>query len=195
MRMNERLKIHPSFFVFWTITCLLDVDGYLWQFVLAAGIHELGHAAAVFLAGGRIDTLVLYAAGACMNIHHTRGYVCDILIAAAGPLSGFIAAIVSAELGNLSFSGVNLLLSLFNCLPILPLDGGCIVAYLLCLSPAGLRGYDFLCFLSLAESLGIIGLGCYVWQRTGTNIALLVIGLTLFAGNCGLQRIREEKAT
>ncbi|MDO5548374.1 MAG: hypothetical protein Q4F79_07795 [Eubacteriales bacterium] len=194
MRRNEWLHIHPSFFVFWTVTCLLDADGYLWQFVLAAGIHEMGHAAAVFLAGGRIDQLVLYAAGACMQVHHPRGYWCDIAIAAAGPLAGFAAAIVSAGWGNLSFAGVNLLLSLFNCLPVLPLDGGCIVAYLLCLSPAGLRGYDFLCWVSLAESAGLIALGFYVWCRTGTNLALLVIGIILFVGNCGRQRM-HEKAT
>ena len=183
MRRNERLVVAPSFYAFWTVTCLLDADGYLMQFVAAAILHELGHAAAVLLMGGQIDQLVLYAAGACMKIHHRRGYLCDIFITAAGPMAGFGAAVISAHMGCISFAGVNFLLSVFNCLPILPLDGGCLVAYLLCLSPAGLRGCDVFRWISLAESIGITPIGWYVWCRTGTNLALLVIGMLLIAGN------------
>lgn len=185
MKRTDRLCVRPSFFVFWTIACLLDSDGTLPLFVLAAGIHELGHAVAVWIAGGTVDQVVLYAAGACMSVHHSRGYVCDLLIAAAGPLAGFVTAWISGQIGWISFAGVNVILSVLNCLPIVPLDGGCMLASLLCLSPLGLRGQDALCVLSLVQSAALTVLGAYLLYRTGTNIALLVIGVTLTAGNLG----------
>lgn len=192
MRIADQLELHPSFFVFWTIACLLDADGTLPLFVFAAAVHELGHAAAVQLAGGRVERIVLYAAGACMQVRHGRGYGGDLLIAAAGPLAGCLAAWIAAQAGWISFAGANLILSLFNCLPIVPLDGGCMLSSLLCLSPLGLRGGDALRVLSLVQSLALTALGACLLIRTGSNIALLVIGLTLTAGNLGCGRMPLE---
>lgn len=181
----EQISIHPSFYLFWTLYCLLSRGAYIWDFVLAAVIHELGHIAAVALFGGEIQQLIFYAAGICMRIHHQRGYICDSVIAAAGPLAGMLAAVIGMKLGWYEFAGANFLLTMLNCLPILPLDGGCIVAYALCLSPAGLRGYDALRMMSLAGSVLLMGAGVYIWYLTGSNVSLLVIGITLFLGNCG----------
>lgn len=192
MRITDRLEIRPSFFVFWTAACLLDADGTLPLFVLAAAVHELGHAAAVYLAGGRVERMVLYAAGACMQVRHGRGYTGDLVIAAAGPLAGALAAWISAQAGWVSFAGANLILSLFNCLPIVPLDGGCMLSCLLCLSPLGLRGGDVLRALSLVQSLVLTGVGVGLLMRTGNSIALLVIGLMLTAGNLGCGRMPLE---
>ena len=177
--------IHPSFYVFWAVWCLLDQSGYLWYFLLAALVHELGHAAAVLACGGEIRRIILYAAGACIQVHHKKGYPADIGIAAAGPLAGLLMAILCTAVGWTNAAGASLLLTLFNCLPILPLDGGCIAACALCMTPLGLRGYDGLRMVSMAGSAGLVVLGGVVLAETGTNAALLTAGMTLFLGNAG----------
>lgn len=184
--MGTEIKLHPSFFVFWAVFCLLDQEGYLKYFVAAAGLHELGHAAAVYLCGGRVICLRLAGPGACMEVVHPRGYQGDFVIAAGGPATGAIAALVSAALGWTTFCGANTLLTVLNCLPILPLDGGCMMASLLCMTPLGIRGEDMLRAFSRIGALFVALAGLAVLWQTRSNAALLVIGMILLFGKDGV---------
>ncbi len=177
--------VRPSFYVFWLLFCLLDKQEVLRYFVAAALIHEMGHVLAVYRCGSRVEYVELYAAGVCLYIARTRSYAQDFGIAAAGPVAGLLAAWIGAACGWTSFSGANLLLSLFNLLVICPLDGACMLSALLSMTPMGLYGAEILRIWSVFGSAVLILLGSWVWMRTGANPALFCIGCMLFAGNLG----------
>lgn len=98
-------------------------------------VHELGHVMALYMLGFRINGFRVELKGFCIDYFGCAGAVGHALAAAMGPLAGLLYAWAASWAGNrcgsdwlcLS-SGVSLLLSLFNFLPALPLDGGRIFA-------------------------------------------------------------------
>ncbi|MDO7906881.1 M50 family metallopeptidase [Paenibacillus sp. JX-17] len=101
-------------------------------------IHELGHAAAALLLGIQVRSIQLLPFGgvAVIEEHGSMTAGKEIIIALAGPLQNVIMMAAAwlagwAGWGNEAFMDYliqcNLLIALFNLLPILPLDGGKIV--------------------------------------------------------------------
>ena len=104
---------------------------------LAVLAHEAGHAAAIYLTGGRVTALRLAVTGPIICRTGGTDGAREAFCALAGPLAGVLYAIVSAERLPLS-AGMSLVLSAFNSLPALPLDGGRALAAL----AGGARGGD-----------------------------------------------------
>ncbi len=88
--------------------------------------HELGHVLALRLCGCRIRALRLELGGLCLDYSGDPPLAAQLFCALAGPLAGLLYALPVARLGpdgSLS-AGISLLLSGFNLIPALPLDGG-----------------------------------------------------------------------
>ncbi len=88
--------------------------------------HELGHLLALRLCGCRIRALRLELGGLCLDYSGEAPPAAQLFCALAGPLAGVLYALLAAYLGpegELS-AGISLLLSGFNLIPALPLDGG-----------------------------------------------------------------------
>lgn len=119
------------------IICGLETE--LLVISCAACVHEAGHLLAILLCGGKVSGVRIGLTGAVMqyDIASMAGYGKDALIAAAGPAAGFAAAMVARLLPYSEaltlFTGLCLVLSCFNLLPVLPLDGGRILRALLAL--------------------------------------------------------------
>jgi stage IV sporulation protein FB len=101
-------------------------------------VHELGHIVALRLYGMRVRRITADLRGLCIEYSGLCTPLGHAVSALAGPAAGlgyaFAASYYSRGGSNevLTLSaGVSLLLSLFNLLPILPLDGGRIVAALI----------------------------------------------------------------
>ncbi len=187
---TAKLRVEPSFYVFWALFCLLDSEGVLPLFVCAAVIHEMGHVLAIGACGGRIDGVVLSAAGAVIRQSRSLSPPAECLIAAAGPLAGAAAAGILSALHCPMAAGANVLLSLVNSLPLLPLDGGCALRSLLGLLPAaamtaGLRALELASLLGAAV---LTLLGGALLLYTGRNAAGLAVGLFLLGANARLLR-------
>ncbi len=107
--------------------------------LLPVAVHELSHVLALRLLGRRVTDFRLDAQGFVIGC--TGGSaLSDVLIALAGPLGGVVYALLAERAGIDWFSqsaGVSLLLSAFNLLPILPLDGGRVFS-VLCAEHRGL---------------------------------------------------------
>lgn len=115
------LFVQPELLLLAGLFFALDRGGQLAPCLLAAALHELGHALAVLLAGGSILRLKLGTSGAAMETT-PLSYRREAMCALAGPAVGLGLLLVRHRVPWLSLWG--LVQSLYNLLPIYPLDGG-----------------------------------------------------------------------
>lgn len=183
-----KLRAEPSFYVFWAVFCLLDSEGVLPVFAGAALVHELGHVFAIYACGGQVEYVRLSACGAVLRQSRPLSDLSDCAIALAGPTAGITAALLLSAVGFPTAAGANVILSAFNCLPLLPLDGGCALAALLALlSPrAAETGQRALVQLLFAGICMLILGGAALLLHTGRNATVLAAGLFLLGANRSL---------
>jgi len=138
-------------------------------------IHELGHLTAMELLGLKLCELRLELTGLCIGYSGETSRWGQFLTAAAGPALGLIyARLASAARWELA-AGLSMLLSLFNLLPIRPLDGWRMAASLC----TGRWGERVLNALGLLAALSLLCLG-FVYARQGKGFALCAVGTYLF---------------
>ena len=124
----DRRRLTLSLAAVFAALCLYYSGGFalLPALALPVAAHELSHVLALRLLGRRVTGFRLDAQGLCIDC--TGGSaLSDAVIALAGPLGGAAYAFAADRAGTdwlAQSAGVSLLLSAFNLLPILPLDGG-----------------------------------------------------------------------
>lgn len=89
----------------------------------AAAAHEAGHILALYLCGSRVVQLRVELGGLCLVHTALCRHGEEAFAALAGPMAGLLWTAATASLWPLS-AALSLLLSMYNMLPALPLDGG-----------------------------------------------------------------------
>ena len=150
-------------------------------------VHELGHIVALRLYGLRVRRISADLRGLCIEY----GGLCTpqghIVSALAGPAAGlayaFAASYFSQKVPNETLTlsaGVSLLLSLFNLLPIVPLDGGRVFSVAVTELLGGRRGEKLTKAVGLALSAALLMAGIYLmWKGEGTALTLAALWLLL----------------
>ena len=121
-----KLEASWGFPVLAAVALLAGAGAALPMAALSALGHEAGHLLALRLAGARVERVRLTAFGAEIRAD-TRylSYPREILCTLAGPAVNLALAVFFARaLGNHLAAGVNLVLGVFNLLPVPALDGG-----------------------------------------------------------------------
>lgn len=90
---------------------------------VAAAVHEMGHVLAFSLFGDHMNGVRFTFSGPVLLYEQPNSGRVIFCIALAGPAAGLLAAFVFRTAWPLC-AKVSLLLSFFNLLPVLPLDGG-----------------------------------------------------------------------
>ncbi len=125
-----RIEVSPGFLLLMGLLFWLDEGvGLLPWGLLACGLHELGHAAAAAVWGGKVRRLSLTVVGAELRIDYDAplSYGPDSMVALAGPGVNLLSGVLALSLGWELVGVVSLTIGGFNLLPIPPLDGGRVV--------------------------------------------------------------------
>ena len=118
---EERFSITPAFCIVSAACLLLLPIEWLVGWGLAVGLHELAHLLIMRLCGVRILSVKLDVGGAMIRSDEMYLWQ-ELLCALSGPLIGFIPVLL---IRYIPFTGIcALILSIFNLLPVYPLDGG-----------------------------------------------------------------------
>ncbi len=146
-------------------------------FALPVAAHELSHLLAIRLLGLKLLALRAEPQGLCIRY---RGRCSDkgcLAVALAGPCGGFLYAVCAGVMGKAEWlarsAELSVLLSAFNLLPILPLDGGRVFSQL-CLmqlgTDAGTQLYRAVSTLLLAAVLLAGAVSAY-WLHASAPLA------------------------
>lgn len=167
-----RIEVSPwlpaALCAFWMLTprsCFLP-------FLAAAVVHELGHCAAVALTGGKLLGIRLTATGAVLETAPIS-YGKEALCALAGPVAGLLLLPLGRFFPWLTFWG--LAQSLYNLLPLYPLDGGRALrcGLLMRLPPERALTVSRTVAVLFAAILAVVGLWYTFVLRLGLWVAIL----------------------
>ena len=189
--MRERLAIGFGALLSAGLFCYLGSPGEIGAIALAVFFHELGHILALRLLGLRIRRVRLEMRGFCIEYYGEAGALSHALAALSGPFAGLGWAVGAALLGKrldadwLSLSsGVSLLLSVFNLLPALPLDGGRIMLTLSCALAGEQKGERVTEALSLFIGASLLAFGIWLMiGGPGIGVLCAAIWLLLYQEN------------
>ncbi|MFB5678513.1 site-2 protease family protein [Paenibacillus terreus] len=191
-----KLVLHPLFVLIMLASVFTGHFIELITLFAIVLIHELGHAAAAALLGVRVVSIQLLPFGGVAEVED-RGCLPawkEIIIALAGPLQNGLMILallllksfywVNNDFAAYAIHG-NIIIALFNLLPILPLDGGKIVQALLSLR----LPYHLTLLWTLRTSILFSALFCVyaalpLWLNTGgLQLNMLAVGIFLLYSN------------
>lgn len=160
--------------------------------LLAAAAHELGHIAAIKLLGGGIKTMRFEASGMCISMCGVNGAAAEITALLAGPAAGLIFAIICSYCGAktanrllLECAGYGAILTAYNLLPALPLDGGRAVFALLSKAMGFERAKNIIELSGFITGLGLAAAGLAMLGKE-LGAALLIAGIWLLIAQTGI---------
>lgn len=126
MIIKNIFKIHPLFYI---VGFICFITGYFKIFVIFSSIilfHELGHIIAGLICRWRIDKIILLPFGGITIFKESLNKPLkeELFIALLGPLFQVVYFFI---IDDVVFRNLNLIILLFNLLPIVPLDGSKLV--------------------------------------------------------------------
>lgn len=144
--------------------------------MVSSACHELGHLAALRLAGARVDRFRLTAFGAEIRADTRRlSYPREIACTLAGPAVNLLLALAFARwAGDDVAAGANLLLGCFNLLPVPALDGGRALHLLVSWLRNPLAADKVCRWVGLSCALGLTGAALAVTVRYHAGLFLLL---------------------
>ena len=137
---KTKFKIGISYIVLVIVCLLCNQFLLLFNYTFALALHELAHYYVAKNKGYRVNSIKIDLLGMRLNISQNINKNDHFWIALAGPMVNFILCILCTALWWIvpesfyftsTFFQANLMLAMFNILPIEPLDGGVLLNCLL----------------------------------------------------------------
>lgn len=174
-----KIKISLWLPVFLCLIYHFGMGQWVFSFLIAAVIHELGHIACIYYLGARVTALRLSVGGAVIE-STPLSYRQEALCAFAGPFAGFLTALLSIRI----FPAIGffaLAQSLYNILPVFPLDGGRSLKAILSMRLPLHKAEQLLNLIHIGTLLAILLLSmCYLRPRlSGVWFLFPVVTLVL----------------
>ena len=121
MQKLPRIEISAAFCVFLAVSLLLLPLQWVLAAIVAACFHEACHIVAIRLLGGRLSSIFAGMNGASICIA-TMSESKECICALAGPVGGIILLLFARWIPRIAVCAA--IQSLYNLLPLYPLDGG-----------------------------------------------------------------------
>lgn len=186
MKIRVNLQIFLFAIIFY-LTKQIEIYAIL---MLFAFVHEIGHLLSGVILGLKVKSINIMPFGISINFedYSNKYLIKKIIIALAGPLVNLIIIILglyNSWSEEIIYS--NILIGMFNLIPIYPLDGGRILKYITQLA-SGIKEAETLTYrvsnvliilLTVISSIGVL--------------ALKNIGIVLILGYLWLLVIKENK--
>ena len=186
-----RIDIRPQVYLMAAVLLLILPLRWLMGWILAAVVHELCHIYAVRVLGGQIYAMKIVAGGAEIELSPMDPWQ-EFLCAMAGPAGGLLLVLFFPWLPCTGFFA--LFQSLYNLMPLYPLDGGRAIQ---CILRKWFGDEKAERFLSRAEDFLISGLlifgilGMRMWNL-GTLPLLMGLGFVLRKIPCKRAALRLQ---
>lgn len=185
-----KIKVNLQIFVFAVIfyfTKQIKIYAILMAF---AFIHELGHLIAGICFGLKVKKISIMPFGLSINFEdYSNKYILKkIIISAAGPLMNLLIVVMGiCNNWGEDIIYCNILIGMFNLIPIYPLDGGRILKYIIQLSSGSMEAEivtyklsnALIIMLTMISSIGIL--------------LIKNIGIVLILGYLWILVIKENK--
>lgn len=132
-----KMCLHFSFFATISLVILLNDNNYAVYALIACIFHECGHLIAMRFTGQKIKTLLFYGAGIKIvksKNNAISSFKNDFIVAVSGCVVNIVLFLCCIKINNTDialFGYINLIIGLFNLLPISSLDGGTLISLLL----------------------------------------------------------------
>ena len=167
-----------------------DKTGLILPTFFAIIIHELGHLFAMWTLDCAPKQIKLIPASIQITSEFSKRYRNDAIIAFCGPAINLVL-FITLYFNYLAFQNkmvlyyalLNLIVAIFNLLPISELDGGTILFSFLVKKMDYSRARLIIKFITLAVSVIIIIAAVTLTIRRKINISLYIIGIYLFIIN------------
>lgn len=184
---NEKLKISAGAILLAALLYFLAEPEEILALIVPVLVHEAGHILCLRSYGLKIRGFKAEMKGFCIDYGGYCPVEGHVVSAAAGPAAGIAYAIITSFIGkktgsewmNLS-SGLSLILSLFNLLPIIPLDGGRIFSFISEQVFGRKRGRQITKTAGIVLSLTLVSFGTWLLTEDfGPAVMLAGVWLTL----------------
>ena len=176
-------------FLFMAVICVMlatDRTGLLLPTLFAVLMHEIGHLFAMWVLDCSPKQIKLIPASVQITAPLTSKYKNDIIIAIIGPVVNlllfFVLYINFLCFKNsiiLNYALINLLITIFNLMPVIGLDGGTILFSVLAKKTEYNKAILTLKIITLIVAAAVIFLAVTLTIRGKINISLYIIGIYL----------------
>ena len=181
MRRMPEIRITPGFLLLMAVAVLICEEGVLLCGLIAAGIHECGHAAMLCITGGGLARLRLTLFGGVMEPARPLRLspAKEAAVCLAGPGANLLTVPLFALAGSRSewgyvLAGLSLSAAVFNLLPVSGLDGGRALLFALSGRP---RAEEMLRRLTLYAGFALLCPGVVLLCSRFHNPTLAIFGL------------------
>ena len=182
-------EIYISFLFVAVISLMLATDktGLALPTLFAVLLHETGHLLAMWIIGTPPKSIRLIPASVQITRSISSRYKNDIIVALSGPLVNFalfltlyINYLIFDNEGILYYSLINLIVGLFNLLPVTGLDGGTVLFSLIAKKKDINRAMLTLKIISLCLGAVCLFLAITLTLRGKLNVSVYIISVYLF---------------
>lgn len=171
--MNNKIQIHPSLCIGICVSLFLLPIPWLFSWIIAALIHEVGHIISLKILQVPIHRITADINGTYIE----TGFLppcAEFVCALAGPLSGFVCFIVFLKLFPL-LAVCGLVQSLYNLLPYPNYDGGRILSVVLNRFLSARTALFAYRGITICSTAVLLFLGLYFWLVLKLGLIALII--------------------